>query len=191
MTDPSILDNEANYNTDYATNVITTLDQFNNVYVRGKNTSNAPLTSRVYFFQAFGDVILWPAQWDASTFTIATQPQHYLDVKSQANSLAHAGPILWKPSTANPHYCIVVWASNDNPAIPPAMDSFGSFKSMDDLGDFIMKHPNMAWRNTNDVRDSNKFKTSQYNLTGARQVDKCLLESIYLTCPSAMALQCD
>lgn len=171
LPDPSVLAQDANYNTDYGSGVITKLDQYNNVYIRGINTTNNNLTSRVYYYQANSNITLYPSQWDSTTFSINTQPCHYLDVVAPPTSPGHngygyAGPLSWKPSSQYPHYCLIAWVSNDSPPIPPDLGSMGDFTSWDDLGNFIMKHPNVAWRNTNDVADAGAFRNAQTMVTG-------------------------
>lgn len=166
MNDPSVLGQQANYNTDYSNNI--TLGQYNNVYVRGLNTNAGAQTSRVYFYWSDSSVVLLPSQWQGANFTMGLNVQNWLDLTASAqNVIAYSPqPISWQPPTYYPHYCLIAWVDNSADPVPPDLGEWANFQSWDDLGNFIEAHPNMAWRNTNDVAAPGVFMNSQTRLQG-------------------------
>ncbi|HWW07273.1 hypothetical protein [Collimonas sp.] len=166
MPDSSVLGQQANYNSDYANNI--TLDQYNNVYVRGLNTASGAQTSRIYFYWVDSSIILLPGQWSPYNFTFNNNLQNWLDVTAKnANDIAYSpAPLTWKPSSSYPHYCLVAWVDNTANPSPPDLSQWANFTDWTDLGNFITAHPNMAWRNTNDVAVAGAFMNAQTRVAG-------------------------
>jgi DNA-binding beta-propeller fold protein YncE len=167
MPDPSVL--ATNYNTDYAQNIA--LDHFNNVYVRGLNTNNGPQTSRIYFYWVISSIVQLPGDWSPYNFKFDNNLQNWLDITAQKlNDVAYSpAPLAWQPSSSSPHYCLVAWADNSNNPSPPDLSQWANFQTWQDVGNFIIAHPNMAWRNTNDVVVPGQFMNSQTRATGPLQ----------------------
>lgn len=121
-------------------------------------------------------VLLLPSQWSPSGFELVPgTPQNFLDITAQAvNDIAYSpSPLLWKPQTDFPHYCLVVWIDNTSTPSPPDLSQWATFASQTDLGNFIMSHPNMSWRNTNDFTEPGQFlnaATLVNGVTGGGQV---------------------
>ncbi|AUX37482.1 MULTISPECIES: hypothetical protein [Sorangium] len=139
------------YGNPFSANVIE--NNPNYIYIRGLNTANGAQQSRVYFYYTESDLMRWPANWRSDNISLANVPQNWIDiVATSANQLVVGQlPLVWVPPTLTGsqwnHYCIVGWADNSASPQPPVLPSFSS---VDDLGQFIMAHPNMAWRNTTD-----------------------------------------
>lgn len=169
MADPSVLGQQANYNTDYGLNSQIVLDQFNNVYFRGINTNNASQKSRLYAFWAVPQICLYPSQWSNSNFFAFSDPleqKNWVDITAGPSGSETAigytnVPLSWKPLSAYPHYCLVAWVDNSDTPTQPDLASFSNFSTWDQLGTFIVEHPNIAWRNTNDVTSSTEFMNAR------------------------------
>lgn len=168
MPNPSDLGQQANYNTDYANNIV--LGEYNNVYVRGLNTNAGAQKSRVYFYWVDMSIILLPSQWSPYNFKFDLNLQNWLDISAakQGDIAYSAAPLNWQPSAAYPHYCLVAWVDNSATPSPPDLSSFSNFKDWNDLGNFIMAHPNMCWRNTNDVSAPAGFMNAQSRVSGVK-----------------------
>ncbi|MCR9072746.1 MAG: hypothetical protein NXI18_13590 [Alphaproteobacteria bacterium] len=166
MSDPSVLGQQANYGTDYAGNI--TLDQENNVYIRGLNTNSGAQSSRVYVYWAVPSIFLTPSSWSPYNFSFQQSLQNWLDISAQTNNqIAYTpAPLSWKPSSANPHYCLIAWVNNDANPTPPNLSNYATFANWSDVGNFITSHPNIAWRNTNDVNAPTAFLNAQTNVSG-------------------------
>jgi hypothetical protein len=97
--------------------------------------------------------------------------QNWLDVSAQnLNDIAFSpAPLSWKPDPSNPHYCLVAWVDNSANPSPPNLSEWSNFKTWDDVGNFIISHPNMAWRNTNDVTVPGQFMNAQSLVIGPSQ----------------------
>lgn len=166
MPDPSVLGQLANYGTDYAHDI--TLDQVNYLYYRGYNTAPGVQASRIYTYWAFSEIFLTPAKWLNANMAVNRNPQNYLDVKATTNGeiVYTATPVSWTPlSSLGNHFCLIAWVDNDPNPTPPNLNQW-SFTSWDDLGQFILDHPNVAWRNTNDISASGAFLNAQTGVTG-------------------------
>ena len=166
MEHPSVLGEQANYNTEYARDI--KLAQFNNVYVRGLNTVNGPQASRIYFYWVESSIVLLPGEWSPYNFTFDQNLQNWLNVSAQTrNEIVYSpAPLTWKPSASYPHYCLVAWVNNSSNPSPPDLSQWANFKTWEDLGNFISTHPNMAWRNTNDIVEKGQFMNAQTRITG-------------------------
>ncbi len=166
ISDPSILAQPAT--TILIMPKTSTLDQYNNVYVRGLNTNNGSQTSRVYFYWVDSSIMLLPSQWSPYNFSFDNNVQNWLDITAQKQGdIAYSpAPLSWKPSASYPHYCLVAWVDNSTHPSPPNLGEWSNFATWDDLGNFIMQHPNMAWRNTNDVAVQSQFMNAQTRVSG-------------------------
>jgi DNA-binding beta-propeller fold protein YncE len=171
MPNPSVLGQQANYNNDYSQNVITELGKYNNVYVRGLNTTPGSQKSRIYFYWVVSSVVQVPSSWSPYNFMFDQNLQNWLDVSAQKqNDIAFSpSPLSWKPDPSNPHYCLVAWVDNSANPTPPDLSQWGNFKTWDDVGNFIVAHPNMAWRNTTDVTSPGQFMNAQSRVIGPSQ----------------------
>jgi hypothetical protein len=129
------------------------MDDYNYVYIRGLNTTNGAQTSRVYFYYTQSNLALWPVNWLSDGMTVANVAQNWLDISATSAGQIVVGqlPILWKApelTGVGNHFCVVGWADNSTTPAPPVIQNFDSF---DELAQFILAHPNMAWRNTEDI----------------------------------------
>jgi DNA-binding beta-propeller fold protein YncE len=173
MPDPSVLGQQANYNTDFTTrdDIKIVLGQFNNVYARGLNTTAGPQKSRIYFYWVVSSVVQIPSSWSPYNFMFDQNLQNWLDVAAQKqNEIVYSpAPLSWKPDPNNPHYCLVAWVDNSANPSPPDLSQLSNFRTWDDVGNFIISHPNIAWRNTNDVAVPGQFMNAQIRVEGPSQ----------------------
>jgi DNA-binding beta-propeller fold protein YncE len=171
LPDPSVLGQQANYNTDYGNGRDITLGALNNVYVRGLNTNSAAQKSRIYFYWVVSSVVQIPSQWSPYNFTFDKNLQNWLDVTAQKQGdIAYSpAPLTWQPAKNNPHYCLVAWVDNSSDPSPPNLAEWANFKTWDDVGTFIRSHPNMAWRNTNDIAIPGEFQNAQIRVIGPQE----------------------
>jgi hypothetical protein len=151
LPDPTILVTQ--YGNDSPSQVTQQVDNY--VYVRAKNTSNGPVTARVwlYWVNASGDpsLILWPQHWGQNGLT----PQHF-DISAQnlGDITYTGGPpanqtfILDGTVLTGSHYCLVTYLEEppQNPPLDPRPTNV--FQSMDDLAAYFVSHPNVGWKNT-------------------------------------------
>lgn len=135
---------------------------FNNyIYIRGLNTTSAQITSRAYFYYTPGGLALWPGNWISDGVTVAGKAQNWVDITAPPPSDPTtngvgvcAVPLIWSATPVPPgsdHYCMTVWVVNGPNPQPPNWKSYSSFATLQDLANFIVSNPNMAWRNTVDV----------------------------------------
>lgn len=166
MPSTDVLGQQANYGKDYSND--TTLGEINHIYVRGYNTNPGPQTSRVYFYSVDCAVVLLPSQWSPYTFSFNGQLQNWLDITAaqQGDIAFSVAPLSWQPSSAYPHYCVVAWVDNTASPMPPDLSTFGNFASQNDLGTFIVGHPNMGWRNIVAAKTPAAFMNAQTRVTG-------------------------
>jgi DNA-binding beta-propeller fold protein YncE len=187
----SVLGDMANYNTDYGSGQIITPGQFNNVYVRGLNTAPQAQTSRVYFYWVNSTTVLWPSQWSPYNFQFNNNLQNWLDITAQANgAIAYSpAPLSWKPSTDFPHYCLIAWVDNSSNPTPPDLSQYANFSTWDQLGQFIMSHPNVAWRNTVEVPASTQFMNAQTIVAGPAAGGSVTVGVYLVNCPMGGTIQ--
>ncbi|WP_198364149.1 beta-propeller fold lactonase family protein [Burkholderia ubonensis] len=157
--DLSIFTSADGYKNPFNRDVITS--NLNYVYVRGLNTTDAPITSRAYFYYTPGSLAMWPANWSTAGVMVNNDPtRNWVDVSAPvANSESNgvgvgALPIQWTPPPIDvntDHYCVVAWVDNSANPQPPDFSEYEKFSTFDDLVQFVSSHHNMAWRNTHDV----------------------------------------
>jgi YVTN family beta-propeller protein len=133
----------------------------NFIYIRGLNTTNAPITSRAYFYYVPGGLALWPGNWETAGVTVNGVSQYWVDITAPANTDPATNgvgvcqsPLVWNATpvpAGSDHYCMTVWVVNGPNPQPPDWKKSGTFSTLEDLANFIMANPNMGWRNTVDV----------------------------------------
>ena len=152
LTNPADLVNRDNYDKGLPSGRSQTPLQLNHVYVRGINKTNGPQTSTVYLYYVDTSIVLWPQNWkylDISYDNNDNQNWAELNAKAQEDIVGTLTPFYWKPPRTSIHYCLVAWVK-DGPdqKTPPDLYSIGT---VDDMGKFILSHPNVGWRNTIEV----------------------------------------
>jgi len=84
-------------------------------------------------------------------------PQNYMEVSAQTANQIIVGnpPFIWNApplQSGNDHYCMIAFAENPPLSHPPTSPApTGFMGTWDDLAQYVISHPNMAWRNTIDV----------------------------------------
>lgn len=118
----------------------------NFVYVRGINATTGPQTSHIYLYYVDTSLVLWPQNWKKQGIMYDNnESRNWVVVTAQnRNDIVGSNPpFIWTPPRQGIHYCLVAWASN-NQAEPNLYD----IGTVNDMGNFILKHPNVGWRNT-------------------------------------------
>lgn len=157
--DPATLVSNTGYNTEPPTNVY--INQQNYIYVRGLNNTSAALTDRIWLYYVPSSVVLWPNMWKGdkdSSIQVNAQVQNYTVISSApaGQVVVTNPPFVWTaptlPSGAD-HYCLVAFSDNTPITSPPVspLQNLGTFGTWNDLANFVISNPNMAWRNTTPV----------------------------------------
>src|SRR5262249_48688074 len=133
------------YETNFGGNVIPETDNY--IYLRGLNTTAAPITSRAYFYHTKGSLAMWPGNWSSDRVTYNREPRNWVDISAPANGVGVGGiPLVWKPEVLDPkidHYCVIGWVVNGANPQPPDFPKYDRFQTFDDLVQFILAHHNM------------------------------------------------
>lgn len=124
----------------------------NRVYVRGMNTNTTKINVRVWLFYVYSDVLLWPNNWKYSDIYVETNLQNHVMVSAEKEGDIVVGksPFIWKPPALppnNPHYCLVTIVETPPLSDPPLPPLPGYMGSWDGLSQYIITHPEIAWRN--------------------------------------------
>jgi hypothetical protein len=169
MPDPSVAVSQTDYNNDqYPSTVF--LNQYNYVYIRGLNTTGGATNSRFWFFYTESDLALWPQNWRSDNVTYQGTPQNYVTVSAaSANQIIiNPQPLVWRPTplAPNTHYCMIGFSETPPAANPVSPAPVGGFGTLQDLINFILANPNMAWRNTVDVFSNQPTWQQTTQLTG-------------------------
>ncbi len=158
--DPKIFINQ-DWSTDFGSAIL--LNEYNNIYFRGQNTTGNKTKVRFWFYHTQWGVANWPDQWSDANVLVAGKSVNYIEVDVLGDRVVTPIPLLWKPIE---QHCVGAFAENpdpktgllSNPPISPKPTN--KFNSLSDLGSYILAHPNMAWRNTIPV--SNTQTTLQF-----------------------------
>lgn len=173
--DPTVFTSSSGYGQQFSNQI--SIGQANYIYVRGLNTTGAATLGRFWFYFVESNVVLWPQNWQSSNITVAGNNQNYADMTTPlaANQVGVTNPpFIWTAPNlqqSGDHYCMIAFAQNVPTGQPlPAPQSpapTGFMGSWDQLAQFVINNPNMAWRNTVDV--SRNTPTFQYttNIAGA------------------------
>jgi hypothetical protein len=133
-------------------------DEFNNVYVRGKNLASDSRTGIITLYYSKASLLLLPDQWKQ-----VTQPsnQIYLQNTDFKPSLASQQvgainpPFLLKGPDipSGDHYCLI--STVNNPNVPKSFNNNAEFSM------WVRNSPQVAWRNVSIVPASLKVFTAQ------------------------------
>lgn len=154
-TDPNQYTTAASYATRTASDVFLGVDNY--VYLRGLNTNSGPQASNMFFYYTESDLMLWPKNWRSENITVSGAIQNWspLEASSGGAVAVTAEPLIWTPPLLHgspyDHYCVIAWADNSGTPTPPDLGTYSQFSSCDQLAAFVQAHPNMGWRNTNDI----------------------------------------
>jgi hypothetical protein len=155
LADPNSIVNIDNYNKGIPFLNKQTPKVNNWVYVRGINPLAVPQTSTIFLYFVDTSIVLWPQNWKYAEITYANRQQNFVQIQAPANTNNNgiAGTIVpfgWTPPNTNTHYCLVGWANNGPDQLtPPDLLSIGT---VNDMGKFIINHPNVGWKNTQEVQ---------------------------------------
>lgn len=156
ITDPKSIVDVNNYNNG-SPNLNSQTPLANNwVYVRAINSVATPQESTIYLYYVDTSIVLWPQNWKTAGIVYAgKENQYWAQVAADGNTSPSAGitgtlvPFGWTPPRKNQHYCLVAWVNNGpDQGTPPDLFSIGSVQ---DMGNFIITHPNVGWKNTIEV----------------------------------------
>ena len=151
IKDTATLTNQSNYDQGLpAPNTQTPLTP-NNVYVRGINEADGPIEATVYFYYVDTTIVLWPQNWKTEGIDAGgTSNSNGLpfNATTKGEIIATNPHFLWTPPRTGVHYCMVGWVANPGDDSPPKLYDIGT---VNDMGKFIMDHPNIGWRNLVEV----------------------------------------
>ena len=156
------------YNKDFGSTVY--MNQQNYVYMRALNTTGATTTGRMWFYYTESDLALWPGKWRSDCIKVQGIDSNYETVTATAGAVAVTQqPLIWTPPPYSPghssgdHYCVILWGEDPqvNPPVPP-VNSVPNFNTWQDLANFVSSHPNVGFRNTQDITQN--LPTQQWSL---------------------------
>ena len=152
LPNPSLLTDPNQYNQGLpSANTQNPLMQ-NFVYVRGLNATDGPQTSTLYMYYVDTSIVLWPQKWKTQGIMYNNNPDQFwvqVNATTKNQIVGSNPPFIWTPPRTSNHYCLVVWASNgSDQSTPPDLYDIGT---VNDMGNFILTHPNVGWRNTIEV----------------------------------------
>lgn len=124
----------------------------NYIYVRGKNGSTIPRTTKVMLYGLPCAVIQWPAEW--AKYAIPTDIDHpdgkppIYDssiVNLAAGSIGvAANTFVWanpqNPPAGSDHYCLITWLDNDSNPFPNVFSQL-------DMSALVTNNLQFGWRN--------------------------------------------
>jgi len=123
----------------------------NSIYVRGKNFTNGPQTSRVYLYYAPNEVTTVPKNWLSDGFTVNSVAQNWLDLTAHTKGelVASSLPILWTPTNVSPTttYSLLAWVVDKANPQPPDLSIFQTLNSNTALETFFQQYLNVAVNN--------------------------------------------
>lgn len=169
------------YDKDFGSKVL--MQQHNYVYLRAKNTTGDAAKGRTWFFYTESDLVLWPGRWRADNIQVGGLDTNFQDVSADPDGVAVTQkPLLWTPPSFGPghsggdHYCCVLWTEYPvtNPPVSPVA-GFPNFKNFNALVAFIVSHPNMGWRNTQDVIENLPTRQWSIPITGPAETGQIMI----------------
>lgn len=119
----------------------------NFVYVRALNTRSGSGRSRVYFYHmASGSPS--PIGWESGGFTVAGQPQNWIDVIASAGGqvMVPAIPLVWDTPTVpdGQSLILIAWVDDSANPKPPDFSNFG-YLTPEVVKDFVTSTPRLSW----------------------------------------------
>lgn len=152
LSDPSSLTTTSNYSAGLPAARSETPTKKNFVYVRGINVDAPNTTSTIYLYYADASLNLLPTGWQTSgiTYNAVSTNAAAIPVGSNGDIVATTTPsYIWTPPQAGHHYCLVAWARNGtDQGTAPTLPTISSWS---DVGTFILEHPEVAWRNLQEL----------------------------------------
>jgi hypothetical protein len=167
-TDTSIFTSPDGYANPFSSEVF--VGQNNWLYVRALNATSGPVAGRFWLYYTSGNAVLWPQNWERGGIEVRGIGQNWVDAQAQTPNevVVGAAPFLWKPPAESKHYCLIAFAENPPLSSPPESPApTGYMNTWDQLGQYVISHPNMAWRNTVDVKRDTPTWQYQVPITGA------------------------
>jgi hypothetical protein len=130
--------------------------QTNNIYVRAKNLSSAPLTQKVFLFQVPGNLVLRPEIWYSKANLVRfvppngdpTDPATWVDsqdITAGPGDVTATGAFTWTPQTTE-HHCMVAVIADSWDSV---LADYPTGGSMDAMAQWIYSNGNLGWQNVN------------------------------------------
>ncbi len=148
VQDVSTLAATAAYNAGTPAQAATTPFARNLVYVRAINPNNRAQRARVYLYAA-STASITPPSWSAAGFTVAGQPQNWVDLvaDTQGQVVASTVPIVWhapNPPAAGSSLILVAYVDgSDNPQ-PPDFSAI-PYMTQVAVSTFVSTQPRLSW----------------------------------------------
>jgi hypothetical protein len=118
----------------------------NFVYVRALNTTAGPAIARAYLYWTPVSN-LTPTSWRTSGFTLAGQPQNWVDLKAAAGNdvMVSTVPLVWfaPPATADLPV-LIAYVDNSASPQPPDFTAFG-YVNPATVAKFVAAQPQISW----------------------------------------------
>lgn len=148
----------------------------NYIYIRGKNTFSGKEIARVWFYYTESDLCLWPQNWQENNIQSEGENKNYIEVtaEKQGNIVLTSQAFVWTPpafhvgNSPGDHYCLIAIVENAPLSDPPQSPKpEGYMHSFDELVEFVRSRPDVAWRNTLDVRGDIPTWEKRHTVTSA------------------------
>jgi hypothetical protein len=133
----------SNYNSDQGQPTVA--QQVNYFYVRAKNLGAAAQNGSVSLYYCPQNLFLFPSLWNKNQLKTSSGKTSVPLSFAKANDVTVVSePFTYTP-VSNVHSCLI--AQVVTPTNPNQLPQDGTFGTMDELANYIVNHPNMAWRN--------------------------------------------
>jgi hypothetical protein len=130
--------------------------QTNNIYVRAKNLSSAPLTQKAFLFQVPGNLVLRPELWYTKANLVHFVPPNgdpadpatwvdSQDITAGPGEVTATGAFAWTPQTTE-HHCMVAVIADSWDSV---LADYPTGGSMDAMAQWVYSHGNLGWQNVN------------------------------------------
>lgn len=150
----------ANYGTDQGQPTV--FEQTNYFYMRAKNLNTAAETGNLYLYYCPQNLFLFPSLWNENQLKTSSGKDSVAISAAKSNDIVvTAEPFTYVP-TSQIHSCLigrVVTPLNPNP-----LPQDGDIQTFTDLGNYIVGHPDMCWRNVTLVDNGVPTFTNTFSL---------------------------
>jgi hypothetical protein len=119
--------------------------QPNYFYVRAKNLSSGAQTGQIYLYYCPQNLFLFPSLWTSNQLKTSSGKDNVAVSAAKNGDVAVVGePFTFLP-TSDVHSCLI--ARVTTPTNPNPLPNDGDFQDFNALGQYVMNHPNVGWRN--------------------------------------------
>jgi len=145
MSDPSILEEEANYGNSYSNQLYIGLPNY--LYVRGKNFTDGKFDGNWTLYWATPNVLLYPSTWEKNQLA-TSQGNKAPDFSIEAGKVgASTDAFTWIPPDTQNHYCMIAIAET-----PEHGNPLSGVNNINSLAETLSTNANIAQRNLQLIR---------------------------------------